>query len=240
MEKIMNERRSSSRISFSSQPTIMLTNAELGSFSATLVDLSADGMCLNTDAPFLPGTRVKAYFPDHRGPTVKARVVRNWSDGLALIVPGRATKRLRGFVSRLMGNEQQVRPVILNRSAAGGKHAALGLTIITSGFMAAFVALLLIGSPAAAGLAGLIVMATVLTGDSMMNQTRLNDDTVRRAIMLAATVALLGLLFRSPTPANSTAGAWPWLTALIFVSLYLISYPFEIYLNSRKRPDTHN
>ena len=124
MEKLLSERRGSTRISFASQPTIMLANAEQGSFSATLVDLCADGMCLNTDAPFSPGTQVKAYFPDHRGPSVKARVVRNWSGGMALIVSGSATRRLRNFISRLMCHEQHAKPIILNRAASGSAHPA--------------------------------------------------------------------------------------------------------------------
>ena len=240
MEKLINERRGSTRINFASQPTIMLANAEHGSFSATLVDLCADGMCLNTDAPFLPGTVVKAYFPDHRGPTIKARVVRNWYGGLALIVSGHATRRLRGFINRLMHHDQQLKPIILKRSATSDKHATMGIAIITAGFIAALLGLLLIDSQAGAGLAGLIAMGAALTGGALLNQTKLDGGTARRAVMLGTAVALLGLTFRNPASNNSNALAGPWLTALIIIGLYMVTCPLEAYLNSKKRPNTHD
>jgi len=237
MEKLLSERRGSTRISFASQPTIMLANAEQGSFSATLVDLCADGMCLNTDAPFSPGTQVKAYFPDHRGPSVKARVVRNWSGGMALIVSGSATRRLRYFISRLMCHEQHAKPIILNRAASGSAHPAWGLTMMATGFLAAMLALMLLNSPSAAGLSGMIAMAATLIGGALMNQCKLDNWVVRQAILLGTVMTLMGLVFKGEASSASAVTSWPWLTAIVIIGLYMITRTIEAYIGIKRTPE---
>ena len=81
------------------------------------------------------------------------------------------------FINRLMHHDQQLKPIILKRSATSDKHATMGIAIITAGFIAALLGLLLIDSQAAAGLAGLIAMGAALTGGALLNQTKLDGGT---------------------------------------------------------------
>lgn len=236
MDGLATERRNSIRINFTDQPRLMLKAAGQGTYSASLVDLCADGLCLSTDAAFGFGTSVKAYCPDHRGPTIKARVIRSWAGGLALNVPHAKPARLRRLLSRLLTQDQTRTTIMLQPGAKAPNNPARGLWLIMLGFLTGFGLLAWQATPQTAGLASLMVLLTTLGGGGLMDQNNLALGSVRRAIALAITVFFLGILSSAPPNIELIQGGYDklWIMVLTIFGFYFASRPLDNYLQNKK------
>jgi cation transport ATPase len=217
----------------------MLKSADQGTYSASLVDLSAGGLCLNTDAGYLFGTTVRAYFPDHHGPALKARVIRTWPGGLALKLVKPGSRRLRRFAARLLNQPRTGTHQTVSEPERRRDRAASGLLLMIMGFAAGLVMLTWLGTALAAGLAALTVMMTALAGGYLMDRQSLNQGAVRRAIVLSLTVFFIASLSTGQAGSELLGGGYAslWITAPTMCGLYMASRLLENHLKSRAARD---